>query len=78
MSTIKFSMKHINMFHSNRGGEYKNEVIDKILKDNDVVRSLSRPGSHVDNAVSESTFKTFKYAWYQNRNYKDELELQAM
>lgn len=76
MDTIKFSMKHVNIFHSDRGGEYKNEIIDKVLKDNNVIRSLSKPGSLVDNAVSESAFKTFKYAWYQNRNYEDELELQ--
>jgi putative transposase len=76
MNTIKFNLKHVSIFHSDRGGEYKNEVIDKILTDHDVIRSLSRPGSPVDNALSESAFKTFKQAWYQNRNYEDELELQ--
>lgn len=57
MDTIKFSMKHANIFHLDRGGEYKNEIIDKALKDNDVIRSLAKPGRLVDNAVSESAFK---------------------
>lgn len=46
------------------------------MKDNDVIRSLSKPASPVNNAVSESAFKIFKYAWYQSSNYEGELELQ--
>lgn len=73
---IKFSLTYVEIFHTDRGAEFKNEMIDKLLKANNIKRSLSKPGTPADNAVSESAFKTFKYAWNQHRKYKDAIELQ--
>lgn len=74
--TLKISLMSVDIFHTDRGGEFKNETIDVILNANGIKRSLSKPGTPADNAVSESAFKTFKYAWNQHRKYKDAIELQ--
>lgn len=54
------SLKNIRLFHTDRGKEFDNKVIDDLLKSFDIKRSLSRPGNPYDNAVAEATFKTFK------------------
>ncbi len=76
LSQIKISLMKVAIFHTDRGGEFKNKTVDRLLAHYDIERSLSKPGTPADNAVSESAFKTFKYAWNQHRKYKDALELQ--
>lgn len=75
LATVKFNLKNVSIFHTDRGGEFKNKTIDVVLNENKITRSLSKPGTPADNAVSESAFKTFKYAWNQHRKYSDEIEL---
>ena len=48
------------IFHSDRGSEYSSYFIQKILKDNHFIVSMSRKGNCWDNAVVESFFKTLK------------------
>jgi putative transposase len=56
-------------FHSDRGSQYSSEQFTKLLKDNSVTQSFSRPAQCWDNAVGESWFSTLKtelvhrYAW---------------
>ena len=76
LNRMKINLSNVDIFHTDRGGEFKNRVIDELLLRNNVKRSLSKAGTPADNAVSESAFKTFKYAWNQHRKYNDELELQ--
>jgi putative transposase len=48
------------IFHSDRGSQYANKIFtDKLLVFN-CVRSMSRKGDSLDNAVAESFFHTFK------------------
>lgn len=58
--SIKGSLDNIQIFHTDRGSEFKNKIIDNFLKTFDIKRSLSRPGNPYDNAVAEATFKTIK------------------
>ena len=48
------------IFHSDRGSEYSSYLIQRMLKENDFVVSMSRKGNCWDNAVVESFFKTLK------------------
>ena len=48
------------IFHSDRGSEYSSYVIQKMMKDNHFIVSMSRKGNCWDNAVVESFFKTLK------------------
>ena len=48
------------IFHSDRGSEYSSYLIQKILKDNHFIVSMSRTGNCWDNAPVESFFKTLK------------------
>ncbi|BET38916.1 hypothetical protein SAP269_15050 [Spiroplasma ixodetis] len=53
-------LKNIQIFHSDRGNEFNNKTIDKLLLAFNITRSLSKKGCPYDNAVAEATFKTFK------------------
>ena len=48
------------IFHSDRGSEYSSYLIQKMLKANHFISSMSRKGNCWDNAVVESFFKTLK------------------
>lgn len=57
------------IFHSDRGSQYTSDDFTKLLKDNSITQSLSRPAQCWDNAVGESWFSTLKnelvhrYTW---------------
>lgn len=48
------------MFHTDRGGEFTGERIERMLDVFGITRSLSNPGSPYDNAVVESTNRLVK------------------
>jgi len=48
------------IFHSDRGAQYTSGDFDRYCKTNNIRRSLGRTGICYDNAVSESTFATYK------------------
>lgn len=58
--SIKGDLRKIGTFHTDRGGEFKNDDIEKILIDFGIKRSLSRPGKPIDNAVAESMYNILK------------------
>ncbi len=74
-NTIDINLEKVRLFHTDRGCEFKNKKIDLLLSKYNITRSLSRPGKPIDNAKSESAFKTFKTAWYQDQAYTSEHEL---
>lgn len=49
-----YSLQDIKIFHSDRGNEFDNILIDDILKTFKIYRSISRKGNPFDNAVSEA------------------------
>ena len=62
------SLKDIKIFHSDRGNEYDNKLIDDVLEVFEIERSLSNKGNPYDNAVSEAANKITKIEFiYQNK-----------
>lgn len=59
-SRLKINLNQIKYFHTDRGNEFKNKLIDEVLDTFKINRSLSQKGSPYDNAVAEATFKSIK------------------
>ena len=57
---VKANLFHIQMFHTDRGSEFDNALIDNLLDTFGINRSLSLKGTPLDNAVAEATFKLIK------------------
>ena len=76
--TIDGSLANIGLFHTDRGSEFKNTLIEEILNAFEIKRSLSRKGSPHDNAVAEAGFKTIKTEFVNNMIFDnlDELKLE--
>jgi transposase InsO family protein len=53
-------LRDIDIFHTDRGGEFKNEILDDIIHAFGMRRSLSAKGTPVDNAVMESLYNCVK------------------
>lgn len=74
--SVKDSLKGIQIFHTDRGNEFKNKSIDETLKAFEIQRSLSHKGCPYDNAVAEATFKIIKTEFVKNRTFTDLHHLQ--
>lgn len=59
--------------NSDRGSEFKNNVIDGVIETFGIKRSLSKKGCPYDNAVAESAFKVFKTE-FSNQHIFDTLD----
>ena len=59
----------INKTGSTRERDNRSESENEHLARNEITRSLSRPGRPVDNAVSESWFKTLKFEFVRERDF---------
>lgn len=75
-TTVNPGLNKIQIFHTDRGNEFKNQIIDELLSAFDIKRSLSKKGCPYDNAVAEATFKIFKteFAFDRRFNSLEELE----
>lgn len=73
------SLEKIKIFHTDRGSEFKNKVIDEMLETFSIKRSLSAKGTPLDNAVAEATYKVIKTEFSNQMHFEDlahlELEL---
>lgn len=61
------NLSEIQIFHTDRGNEFKNKIIDEVLKAFNIKRSLSHKGCPYDNAVAEATYKIFKTEFAFNK-----------
>jgi transposase InsO family protein len=59
------------IFHSDRGAQYTSREFAAYCKKNNITRSLGRTGICFDNAVSESTFATYKKELIHTRPWPD-------
>ena len=59
-AALRFPLDEIEVFHTDRGGGFTGERIERMLDVFGVTRSLSRPGNPYDNAVVESTNRLVK------------------
>ncbi|MFQ1054595.1 IS3 family transposase [Gilliamella apicola] len=73
ISQIPMNLQSIEFFHSDRGKEFDNHLIDECLTEFSIKRSLSRKGCPYDNAVAEATFKAVKTEFVSNTIF-DSLE----
>lgn len=74
--TVRKDIREICLFHTDRGSEFKNEEIDKILEAGNIERSLSRPGKPIDNAVCESMYDIVKTEFIFGENFINLEDLQ--
>lgn len=65
----KYSLSEIEIFHSDRGNEFKNKVIDEVIKTFNIKRSLSNKGCPYDNAVVESFYNIIKTEFIKQKDF---------
>ena len=75
---VNTNLKNINIFHTDRGNEFKNKLIDDTLATFGIQRSLSMKGCPYDNAVAEATFKIIKTEFVRGETFEtlDQLQYQ--
>jgi transposase InsO family protein len=66
-ASVKANLNRIQMFHTDRGSEFDNVLIDDLLDAFSINRSLSLKGCPYDNAVAEATFKLIKFEFVYRR-----------
>ncbi len=62
-------MSEIGWFHTDRGSEFKNKLIDQTLAPFQIGRSLSKKGYPYDNAFAEATYKVMKTEFVNQMNF---------
>lgn len=77
LSTIQCDLTKIKLFHTDRGNEFDNGLIDDVLDAFSIQRSLSNKGTPYDNAVAEALFKVFKTEFVKKKSFPDLLSLQS-
>ncbi|AIM15246.1 transposase [Bacillus sp. X1(2014)] len=75
LSTIKADLRQIQLFHTDRGNEFKNKTIDEALDTFEIKRSLSMKGCPYDNAVAEATFKIIKTEFVKGKYFESSEQL---
>jgi len=75
-ASVRTRLDAITLFHTDRGNEFKNKLIDEVLDTFKIKRSLSMKGCPYDNAVAEATFKIVKTEFIKNYCFEslDQLE----
>ena len=75
LASIKVDLRKIQLFHTDRGNEFKNKLIDDALETFNIQRSLSMKGCPYDNAVAEATFKIIKTEFVKGQHFTSLEEL---
>ena len=78
ISRVQRNLEEVCIFHTDRGKEFKNKVIEEALETFGITRSLSAKGTPLDNAVAEVAYKVIKTEFAGNRifNSFEELEIE--
>jgi putative transposase len=74
-ASVKYNLHRLELFHTDRGSEFKNQLIDEALETFGIERSLSEKGTPYDNAVAEATFKTIKTEFVRGVVFSNQHEL---
>lgn len=72
-SSIQGDLQEIQLFHTDRGSEFKNHLFDETLEAFQIGRPLSMKNCPYDNAVAEATFKIIKTEFVSQMTF-DSLE----
>ncbi|MGL5021537.1 MAG: IS3 family transposase, partial [Mycoplasmatales bacterium] len=75
LNNSQINLSKLEIFHSDRGGEFKGEKLKKIFDLHNIKKSTSKAGCPFDNAVSESLFSIFKREWAKPK-YDTEFQLE--
>jgi transposase InsO family protein len=75
-SKVKVSLAQIKLFHTDRGNEFDNQLLDRMLGDFGIERSLSEKACPYDNAVAEAAFKNIKTEFLSRRRFATLEDLQ--
>lgn len=75
-ATVSFPLTDVDVFHTDRGGEFDNIAIDDMLEAFGIRRSLSKKGCPYGNAVDESTNKILKAEFVYKERFSTLYELQ--
>lgn len=59
------------LFHSDQGSQFKAHEFRKLIDDNNIMHSFSKPGYPYDNAVTEAFFKYLKHRQINRKNYQN-------
>ena len=73
---VQGDLRNIQIFHTDRGSEFQNRIIDQIVKTFEMQRSLSARGTPVDNAVMESLYQTVKAEFAYGETFHDFYDLE--
>lgn len=76
-ASVKGDLRQIQLFHTDRGSEFKNHTIDEVIQTFEIKRSLSMKGCPYDNAVAEATFKLIKAEFVKNRKFESLTQLRV-
>ncbi len=69
-ASVKGNLFEIQIFHTDRGSEFDNMLMDELLESFQIRHSLSMKGCPYDNAVAESTFKMIKAEFIASRRFE--------
>lgn len=69
-ASFRGNLQDIQLFYTDRGSEFKNQLIDEVIETFNIKRSLSIRGCPYDNAVAGATFKIFKAEFVRNRFFE--------
>ncbi|MEY8435984.1 IS3 family transposase, partial [Streptococcus hyointestinalis] len=75
IQSIPYALTKVTIFHSDRGKEFDNQLIDDMLEAFGITRSLSQTGCPYDNAVAESTYRSFKLKFINQETFQSLEEL---
>ena len=75
IQSIPYALTKAKLFHSDRGKEFDNQLIDEMLEAFGITRSLSQAGCPYDNAVAESTYRSLKLEFINQETFQSLKEL---
>lgn len=75
IQSIPYALTKVKLFHSDRGKEFDNALIDEMLEASGITRSLSQAGCPYDNAVAETTYRSFKLEFIKQETFRSLAEI---
>jgi putative transposase len=77
ISSMNIDLHKVQIFHTDRGSEFNNIHINKLMEKHSVLRSLSSVSAPIDNAVVESMNNVIKIEWKYGRQISNLTEFRA-
>lgn len=76
--SIPYRLDAVNIFHTDRGREFDNQLIDEVLQGFGINRSLSHKGCPYDNSVNEATNHILKTEFVYQHSFSSLEELRIL